>query len=79
MVDGNRQQEGIMESFLVEVRTDRWVFTPVSARARKWVANNLFANTIKVERGYVPCVIRALLAEGFAIVPSVDAASGAEE
>jgi hypothetical protein len=68
-----------MESFLVEVRADRWIFTPVSARARKWVANNMFGNTIKVERGYVPCVVRALLAEGFAIVPTADASSDEEE
>lgn len=59
-----------MESFFVEVRADRWVFTPASPRARQWTTNNLFANIIKVERGHVPCVLRALLAEGFAIVPS---------
>lgn len=68
-----------MERFLVEVRADRWEFTPASVRARKWVSNNLFADTIKVERGYVPCLLRALLAEGFAIVPSESAFAGEEE
>ena len=68
-----------MERFMVEVRADGWVFTPVSPRARKWVEKNMFGTSITAQRGYVPCVLRALLAEGFGIVPQSSAVSGIEE